>query len=102
MCAFGQLTYQYRNPSLRPSFVQIVNKFDDLIVDSALDDQVGRQMWKMCFKGEVRVHFAFQSNFVKQDAVGWKEFTHGFFEFLKVKQHRDPALVKCLHDVVGM
>jgi hypothetical protein len=42
-----------QDPACRPSFQQIVNSFDDLLVDSLVEDAIGRKLWKREFRGQV-------------------------------------------------
>ena len=42
-----------QDPASRPNFQQIVSSFDDLLVDSLIEDVVGRKLWKRAFGGQV-------------------------------------------------
>lgn len=56
------------NPSYRPSFDHITNEFDNVLVDVAVSDAIGRQFWKEKFLGK--------------DYVPFKEFLPSFLKFL--------------------
>jgi len=57
------------DPNVRPSFQQIIDALDEVIVDVAISDEHGRVFWK--------------KNFLKQADVSWKEFEPKFLEFIK-------------------
>lgn len=42
-----------KNTKERPSFKFIVEIFDDIIVDSIIDDKIGQDLWKREFRGQV-------------------------------------------------
>jgi len=58
------------NPADRPAFSEIVHKLDHIIVDSAIDDPVGRQFWK--------------ENFLAKDPVPWSDFLNAFGKLLRL------------------
>jgi len=77
------------NPKVRPSFSFIVNIFDNLIVDSLVEDTLGQKIWKAKFPG--------------QNSVEWKEFIVGFYSYFNYSLPRgnfDNHKVKSLHAVI--
>jgi len=44
-----------KNPNKRPSFTEIINDLDDVIIDVALKDPVGRRFWKAFYLHEENV-----------------------------------------------
>lgn len=73
----------------RPSFRDIVSTFDDIIIDSVIDDALGGQLWKKQFAG--------------QDSVEWKEFVKGIYEFFQSKspfgQREEEEKLRAFHSV---
>jgi len=56
------------NPSVRPSMGDIVSRLDHIIVDYAIEDQLGRAFWK--------------HNFLRKETVAWTDFLNAFSRFL--------------------
>jgi len=76
------------DPSLRPSFKQIIPSLDNIIIDVAVKDKVGRKLW--------------QTNFLARDDVPWNEFQDALINTLHLPihepQHKDRIELnfKCL------
>jgi len=57
-------------PDKRPSFQDIISELEKIIVDAAVSDEFGRQLWKR--------------NFLKKEVVQWEDFAEALVEFLRV------------------
>lgn len=58
------------NASYRPNFTEIVQKLDTIIVDLAIDDNIGRRFWKEFF--------------LTKDHVPWNDFLNAFSKLLNL------------------
>lgn len=62
----------HKDPAKRPSFSTVIEELKPLLVDAAITDPIGNQMWKDKFLGK--------------DKVLWKYFTRAFYAAI----NRDP------------
>jgi len=60
------------DPSQRPSFKQIIEQLDNIIVDVALQDAFGRLFWK--------------KNFLPKEEISWEEFVTAFGKMLNLPE----------------
>jgi len=58
------------NPTVRPSFSEIVSRIDTIIVDLAIEDPMGRKFWKEFF--------------LAKDTVPWNDFLNAISKVLKL------------------
>jgi serine/threonine protein kinase len=76
------------DPNKRPSFKQIISHLDNVIIDVAVKDKIGRHIW--------------QTKFLSRDDVPWGEFQDALIEALKLPmadpQHKERLELnfKCL------
>ena len=73
------------DPNRRPSFPQIVQEFDHIIVECAVSDETGRTLWKEFF--------------MKQTRVVWSEFLEAFSRILE--HYRYPMQFRLLPSQVS-
>jgi serine/threonine protein kinase len=66
----------HSNPNVRPSFDEINEQLDQIIVKSAIRDPHGRSFWI--------------KHFLKQDSVPWPQFAAAFYNFLRLPLIEDP------------
>jgi len=52
------------NPNMRPTFKEIIPRIEDIMVDLAVEDMLGRDFWK--------------TYFIKKDVVPWSDFIDAF------------------------
>jgi hypothetical protein len=57
-------------PSTRPSFTEILNILDAILVDVLVEDKNGQDFWK--------------SNFLGKDHVAWSDFVRNLVAFMKI------------------
>lgn len=72
-----------KDPQDRPSFTEIINFLDNIMVDVALNDPDGRQLWKQHFLGK--------------EEVAWKEFQKAI---KYIVNDTSEIKFKCLHMVL--
>eukprot|EP01127_Copromyxa_protea_P012399 TRINITY_DN3235_c0_g1_i2.p1 TRINITY_DN3235_c0_g1~~TRINITY_DN3235_c0_g1_i2.p1 ORF type:complete len:406 (+),score=39.10 TRINITY_DN3235_c0_g1_i2:416-1633(+) len=65
-------------PANRPSFSTIISVLSDIIVDVGMEDTLGRQFWKVNFKG--------------RSEIPWREFAWAFDNFLDLPSDTDLSL----------
>jgi len=58
------------NPADRPTFSEIVQKLDHIMIDVAIEDPLGRQFWR--------------ENFFTKDPVPWNDFLNAFSKLLRL------------------
>jgi serine/threonine protein kinase len=86
------------DPNRRPSFKQIIDQLDNIIVDVAVQDVGGRKFWK--------------KNFLTREEVPWEEFVPALCDFLNIPKidktliespSRDPMILnfKCLKSLLA-
>jgi len=76
------------DPSKRPSFKEIINSLDTVIIDCAIQDEIGRKFWK--------------DNFLKKEEVPWTEFIDSFVKFVQLPDDEMKQLnIKCLHAILA-
>lgn len=63
------------NPSVRPSFSQIIHDLENIMVDVACRDLWGRKLWK--------------ENFLAQEEVPWEDFSRALLKLLKIPSEAD-------------
>jgi len=71
-----------KEPARRPTFREIVAALDHIIVEAAISDRRGRELWKRYFLNE--------------SVVGWDTFADSFCEWLKV-----PSRANCAKGTIG-
>jgi len=64
-------------PSARPTFGDVNERLDEVLIDAAISDEKGREFWK--------------ANFLKNRFVSWDEFVKAFYKFLGVSLPHDDA-----------
>eukprot|EP01100_Stratorugosa_tubuloviscum_P013771 TRINITY_DN708_c0_g3_i1.p1 TRINITY_DN708_c0_g3~~TRINITY_DN708_c0_g3_i1.p1 ORF type:complete len:542 (+),score=245.95 TRINITY_DN708_c0_g3_i1:107-1732(+) len=87
-------------PANRPSFAQIIQRLDIAMIDCAIQDDLGRQIWR--------------SNFLGQEIVDWdNQFKERFATFLRLQAPPRPSLTilaapptqeiqwNCLREIFG-
>jgi serine/threonine protein kinase len=67
------------DPTQRPDFTYIVAALDDIIVESAITDNLGRAFWK--------------AHFLKRDPIAWSELLPAFLHYLGVPDDAAAAIV---------
>jgi serine/threonine protein kinase len=67
------------DPTQRPDFTYIVAALDDIIVESAITDNLGRAFWK--------------THFLKRDPIAWSELLPAFLHYLGVPADAAAAIV---------
>ena len=82
------------DPLTRPSFEEILKRFETVLVDSACFDKLGRRLWKKKF-----IH---KTEGLREE-VGWKEFCHAFAVYfgsdeINIKDEQD-VYYKCLNEL---
>jgi len=82
-----------RNHQVRPSFDEINEQLDQIIVKSAIRDPHGRSFWIKHFLKQVgvskyRLFFSFHTH--TQDSVPWPQFAAAFYNFLRLPLIEDP------------
>lgn len=72
----------------RPSFEEIIPRFDDIIIDGIINDPLGRGFWRQYFLGKT--------------TITWREFVEAFVKLLKIPLPKDPRDLKfqCLRKVI--
>jgi len=70
------------NPDARPSFSQIVDTLNSIIVDCAIPDEAGASFWKLYFK--------------EKDQVSWRDFLNNFCRVLALTDHTMPPMFDLL------
>jgi hypothetical protein len=73
----------------RPSFEEIIPRFDYIIIDGLLPDPMARQLWRDRFLG--------------MTTVSWRAFAEAFSEVIRVPLPKDPRDIKwqCLRRVAA-
>jgi hypothetical protein len=73
----------------RPSFEEIIPRFDYIIIDGLLPDPMARQLWRDRFLG--------------MTTVSWRAFAEAFSEVIRVPLPKDPRDIKwqCLRRVTA-
>jgi len=73
-------------PDYRPSFSEIVNRLDDIIIEEAILDPTGRQFWRRQFSNK--------------DKVSWNQFIREFSKFMGFERYEHDkelmTMVQCL------
>lgn len=85
----------------RPSFSEINDRLDTILVEAAISDKEGQEFWK--------------NNFLKKRRVKWDEFSKAFYKFINVsrpydeesddkkkKRNKKPAVVVADEDVITL
>jgi hypothetical protein len=73
------------DPKLRPSFKEIIDQLDNIIVDVTVHDPIGRQFWKQ--------------NFLAREEVPWEDFSKAFCKMLKVPTYDTTMLDRPSRDL---
>jgi len=76
-----------KDPTRRPSFAEIIIRLDHILIDVAISDPYGRQLWESAFLGK--------------DCVLWDEFRNQLFNFLGLFIDTTDLRVKCLEAVLA-
>ncbi|KAL6064801.1 Dual specificity protein kinase [Balamuthia mandrillaris] len=74
-------------PEKRPSFEELIPRFDEIIVDGVINDTVGRALWR--------------SRFLGKWVVSWKDFAMAFCQTTNITPPNDPTDIyfQCLKAV---
>jgi len=77
-----------KKPQLRPSFKEILETTDKLLIELAIEDEVARKMWRKYFFGKVE--------------VTWSEFVISLYKMLKILELPNPNSQKlqCLKQIL--
>jgi serine/threonine protein kinase len=76
-------------PAKRPSFKEIIENLDIVMVDCAIRDEKARQFWR-------------DNSFVKKDGVQWGEFIGPFVKLVGLPDNDMKGLnISCLHAVLA-
>jgi serine/threonine protein kinase len=108
-----------KNPRARPSFDQIVHILDDIMVEVAITDPVGKRLWLENFSGKVSRSATLASLMLcrylwsclltsiplrrTQDEVSWEDFKYALCETLQLADPEPGNLhFKCLEVILGI
>jgi len=69
-----------KNPHARPSFGTILTELDKLLIEIAIEDEIGRKMWRKYFNGKLE--------------VTWGEFVVALFKTLHILEPPNPKSTK--------
>jgi len=76
-----------KNPKKRPTFSMIIHELDLILVDVAINDSKGRDLWHI--------------NFLGKESVEWEDFRSKLFEYLLLKLSFSDIQIKCLEAVLA-
>jgi hypothetical protein len=88
------------DPSKRPSFKEIIERLDDVVIDCAIRDENARQFWRINnFVKKVLVNISF---FTMKEETLWTEFIEAFVKFVGVPDNEDKSLnIACLRAILS-
>jgi serine/threonine protein kinase len=76
------------DPAHRPSFDEILNQLDFILIDAAISDSVGNAFWKKYF--------------LKEEKVPWKNALSSLNEYIRIPDNSEKELnINCLHAVLA-
>jgi len=77
-----------QEPSKRPNFKEIIIQLENIMAESAIRDEQGRNYWK-------QFH-------VKKEEVPWSEFIDSFAKYIKLPKNDNYTLnMKCMHAILA-
>jgi len=77
------------DPCKRPSFKEIIEQLDNVVIDCAIRDDCARKFWK-------------DNNFIKKEEVLWTEFIIGFVRYVGLLDDDVKSLnITCLHAILA-